>query len=102
VAGHRLLLVDLRQRVEVVAQVAAGGEEGRPAVLVAAVAGDPLRAGEGRSEQRAVFVVEREVEDLQVVATARRARRARRGVAPRGLMTPATEGQGCRVAGAAR
>jgi hypothetical protein len=67
VAGHRLLLVDLRQRVEVVAQVAAGGEEGRPAVLVAAVAGDPLRAGEGRSEQRAVFVVEREVEDLQVV-----------------------------------
>ena len=66
-AGHRLGLVDARDRVEMVAEIAGCGEIRRPAVFVAAIAGDRRRRGEGLVEPRAVLGVEREAESREVV-----------------------------------
>ena len=49
------------------AEVAGRGQERRAAVFVAAIAGDRLRRGERRVDQRAVLVVEGEGEDAEIV-----------------------------------
>ena len=49
------------------AEVAGGGEVGRLAVLVAAIAGDGLGAGEAAFQQCFVLVVERDFEHLEIV-----------------------------------
>ena len=50
-----------------VAEVAGRGEEGRPAVLVAAVAGDAGGLREGGVDARTILLVEREGEQAQIV-----------------------------------
>ena len=49
------------------AEIAGGGEEGRPAVFVAAIAGDALRGGQRRVDHRAVGGVEGEGEEPEIV-----------------------------------
>ena len=67
-SGIGSALIDLRQAVEVMAEVARGGEKGRPAIFVAAIAGDALRRRpSAASISRAVLVVEGEREEPQIV-----------------------------------
>ncbi len=68
-AWHRLGPVDRRDRPEMMAEVAGGGEIGRPAILVAAVAGDRRHRRESLGEARAILRVERKAEDFEVVGT---------------------------------
>ena len=68
-AAHRSARPDGRHRGEVVTQVAGRGEKRRPAVLVATVTGQAFGVGKGLCQQRAVFVIQREIEQLQVVRT---------------------------------
>ena len=53
--------------LEMMAEVARRGEEGRPAILVAAVAGNTGGVGQGGVDARMVLVVEGEGEQAQIV-----------------------------------
>ena len=52
-----------------VAQIARGGQEGRPAIFIAAIAFDAFRRLERAIDQAAVLFIERKAEDPQIVGT---------------------------------
>ena len=54
-AGHRRRLVELRHLAEVMAEIARRGQEGRPAIFVAAIAGNARARGEGAVQDAKVI-----------------------------------------------